>query len=94
MCKNDSDKGILVQKTQGVTHKEADVSLEVVSFPRRDTKHELVCFPRYPTRCLYIADGNRRNKQEADEEKRPTGLAWLGLISTYIYAKKYLASHD
>ena len=47
-----------------------------------------------PNGCLYEAKGKFQTKQETNEVRRPTGPAWLGLISINISSRKYLASHD
>ena len=47
-----------------------------------------------PDGRLYEADRKFQTKQEIDEVRRPTGPTWLVFVSTNIYARKYLASHD
>ena len=47
-----------------------------------------------PNGCLYEAKGKFQTKQETDEVRRPTGPAWFVLVSTNIYARKYLVLHD
>ena len=53
-----------------------------------------VDIPMIPDGRLYKADGKPLDEARDRGVKRPTGPAWLSLISTNIYARKYLASHD
>ena len=50
--------------------------------------------PAIPNNRLYEVNGKFQMKQETNEVRRPTGAAWLGLISINISSRKYLASHD
>ena len=44
-----------------------------------------------PDGGLYKPTGNPQTGQGADGVKRPTGLAWLGLVPIDTYTWKYLA---
>ena len=50
--------------------------------------------PVIPDGRLYEVNRKFQMKQETDEVRKPTSLAWLVLVSTNIYARKYLASYD
>ena len=81
-----------------MTHKEADGSSELVSFPYgtglKATTPQKDDGPIIPDGRLYEAYKKFRTKQETDDMRRPTGSTWFGLISTNICARKYLASHN
>ena len=51
-----------------------------------------VDIPMIPDGRLHKADGKPLDEAKDHGVKRPTGPTWLNLISTNIYARKYLAS--